>query len=453
MPGFSALLRPLHKRSAVTLSALLLLAGSAAALPIAGSVTVKPYIVDPTGMAADPSINFDFAYANLIWNQVGIRFDNVGVDHITQANPAGGWNRYSVNTTLNTLANQPPGGFAYFSVPSYLPGSGVLASTWSQEDVNSTNLVNPNNMMQSVQPPVAGIVTNLARGGTDTIPHEFGHMLSNRYRWRRAESASATNTVHTGLANQLMLPNVQNPNPSQIWPNANPGLANIGHNIGSLAGGVAGQRVPFITACYNDSGNGTTAGTNLVSATRDQISVGIGNFNNPGSVVFANGTAAANFGWGRSQTINYGGNTWRVDETARRAPNLTESLSFFFSSSTALTVNDGLRLDMREINSLDGMYTGIQTLQATVVVWQDILSTTAPANVGTVLTLTTDYDVGSGFNNVEHKLTSLIVDIHPGKLTNIRDIQVTFTMEFIPAPGSFIVLAGVALVNVRRRRA
>jgi hypothetical protein len=406
----------------------------ARSLPISGTVNVKPFTVDPVNAAAvDPNIGRDFLVANQIWNQVGISFNNLGNTTLVAATPTGGWSRYDINLTLNTLARKPAGGFAYYIVPSFNPSTangatpinpGVVGTTWSWEDVG-TNFKDPNNAANNVNVTSPGMAVLSGNQRTlDTLAHEIGHELSNRYQWRPNE---ANGSFHSGSNLDLMFPTV--PNGGQIR-----------NNIGRVNN--TATRIPFITASYLDSGfdSGGTDQGNMVAITRTQTAAGVG-------ATAGTRTDVNNINWGNATTINNGGNIWTVHEMARKMPNQInqEQISFFFTSNNALGAADTLNLMLGQVIPVlgDGYLGVINTL--TVTVWQDILAAGAAGN-GTVLTNGVDYTT-NGFIIANGIIGSGTVNINnPGNLANIRDIMVTFQATTTPEPGSFALL-GAGLLS------
>ncbi len=391
---------------------------------------------------ADPTIPQDFQFDNAIWNQIGISFNDLGSATIVAATPAGGWNRYNVNTTLNTAVRQPAGGFAYYIVGNYTP---ALATTWSQADVNTLVIQNPANVAQTVMPPAAAIVTNAARGATDTIAHEFGHMLSNQFQWRLNERYNGhlpaipnPNNYHSNTATDLMYPTVQNPAIGQVFP---AGAADeIRNNIGRRDD-VNTIRSPFISAAYTNSDKGAAPGVNLVhNIVQSQTSAAVGS-----SALFR--VEVNNIPWSNQTSIALGGvdpnnltNNWRVDQSARRIANMKEEISFFYSSSgtTPLTAADPLYLGFGNVTSVDKSYALFDPSTVKVEVWSDILAAGAPGT-GTVLAAA-DYNLMTSFDAVLGKFNFGSVEFPAGKLTGIRDIQIRFNLMVVPEPSSLVLV-------------
>src|SRR5262245_43264233 len=144
------------------------------ALPIGGSINVKPYSVGPTSpVTPDPLIAQDFSYASAIFDQIGISVNNLGADTIVQGDGNdGNWTAAEFHATLNNMgrAGLPAGAIVTYYVSSF---TGAIAQTFSDEDVQGA-ILNP------------GIISNNARN-VDTIAHEFGHMLVNDWRWKSTE--------------------------------------------------------------------------------------------------------------------------------------------------------------------------------------------------------------------------------------------------------------------------
>ena len=447
---------------AVRVCSLLAVVGCAApalALPINGRVRVFTYTVNPAGNAmapADPAIAADFQFANAIWNQIGISYLNDGNQTIAVNTPAGaaGWNRVSFNNTLNTAARARTSGFAYYIVDNYKGNTGVLGTTWSQDDVGQTvsdgdgggGPAGPSNAITT-----RTIVARQTRGASDVMAHEFGHMLSNRYTWRTAE---ASGLAHSNLGNNLMLPNPTNPGIGAVWPAGT--SSQIAHTIGRRGFNSGdGARVPFITASYNDGAGGGTAGNTMFDTiNRDSIQITM-NQNNS--------TTVDSVDWGNTLSITKptvgGTRTYSVDETARREQMSKESLSFFITSPTALTtagdLAQGWSFGAIGIESLDGMYTPFYGVSASIRGWSDILGNNSSASNGGVGDVIdpTKYSV-SGVINSSGQLSFSVFFFSADAvvLNGYRDLQIVTTVAWVPAPGAAGLLAMSGLLAARRKR-
>lgn len=456
----------LRGRTFVAAGIVLAVCGSAMALPINGRVPVKTYTVGPAGTAApDATIAQDFQFANAIWNQVGIQFDNTGDTFIEANTPAGAgqWTDYQVNNILSTAARQQTQGFAYFIVPTntYANGTTTLAETWSQEDVGNT--INDPNSAATTTVKVRSIATRATRGGTDTVPHEFGHMLSNQYRWRRSERPTNTNAFHSNTNNDLMFPNVQNPALNVLFPTGT--KAQVGHNIGQQ-GATGSTRVPLITDCYNNgNAGGSSTGNAMFSAVnRDAFQY---------SMNQNNSTITTNANWGETTSValptfpsGSGTHTYTVDETARRGPGLTETFSFFITSTNGWSlggdlIGNGFYFNAFGINTLDGAYTGIVPNSVQIRIWTDILFAGTDA-AGTGITAAqggageiVDPSKYTAFGNLSGGALSMEVNFAAADaslLAGYRDMQITFAANWLPAPGASALLGMAGLLAARRRR-
>lgn len=425
----------------------------ALALPITGQVTVDPYIVYSTDTdyngglnAAQNNIASDAAYANAIWGQIGISFNFLPSTFIEVEQPLGGWTASSFNSDLNiagnTDGNYANGVVSSFYVPSY-PANG---QTWSQEDVGVND--------DATRP---GIVMNGNTRQNDTFAHEMGHLLSNQYRWRRAESSTGGLGVHSGTATDLMQPNSSTPaSLNALFPSDPNGVCQIRNNIGAAgqSSTLTNIRTPFITSSYFNSGvGGTTAGANMVKITaRSTTSVGVGP--DPGNISQSN-----NVPWGSNTVLTLAApaNTWSIDETARKIATNEEEFSFFYSSNgnTPLKYADGLSLSWGQIKDVQGPgYSGVAvggvgTASVTVTEWDDILSPTA-TNAGAGLTLSYTqyyYHMMSGFSG------ELDITAGEGNVTNMRDFQVTFDLMLVPEPSAFwLATLGFGVLLISRRK-
>lgn len=433
---------------------------SALGLPINGRVRVATYTVDPNGNVnapADPAIASDFLFANAIWNQVGISFLNDGNTTIAVNTPAvaAGWNRVSFNNTLNTAARARPTGFAYYVVDNYKANTGTLGTTWSQDDVGQTvsdsngggGPAGPSNPIST-----RTIVARQVRGGSDVLAHEFGHMLSNRYEWRTFEQSGA---AHSNVANNLMLPNPQNPAIGGVWPAGT--SSQITHTVGKRGFNSGdGARMPFITASYNDGAGGGTAGSAMFDAVnRDSIQINMGQNNS---------TSVDSVDWGNTLNITKptaggGTRTYSVDQTARREQNSRESLAFFVTSPSVLTTAAdllaGWSFGAIGIDSLDGQYQPFSSVSVSIRAWSDILgpgASNSNGGAGDVIDPTAYAAYGS--INAFGQLT-FNVFFYPASavvLNGYRDLQFVTSVAWVPAPGAAGVLALWGVMASRRRR-
>lgn len=446
----------------VALLAVVGCAAPALALPINGRVRVFTYTVDPNGNAmapADPAIAADFQFANAIWNQIGISYLNDGNQTIAVNTPAvaAGWNRVSFNNTLNTAARARPNGFAYYIVDNYKANTGVLATTWSQDDVGQTvsdgdgggGPAGPSNAITT-----RTIVARQTRGGSDVMAHEFGHMLSNTYEWRTSEKNGVNGEAHSNLANNLMLPNVANPAIGAVWPAG--ASSQITHSIGKRGFNSGnGARVPFITASYNDGAGGGVAGNTMFDTiNRDGIQISMGQNSS---------TSVDSVDWGNTLSITKptvgGTRTYSVDQTARREQMSKESLAFFVTSPSALTtaadLAQGWSFGAIGVESLDGMYAPFSSISVSMRGWSDILGNNSSASNGGVGDVIdpTKYSV-SGSINAFGQLTFNVFFFSADAvvLNGYRDLQIVTTVNWVPAPTSAGLLAISGLLAARRRR-
>ena len=276
-------------------------------------------------------------------------------------------------------------------------------------------------------------------------------MLSNRYQWRASER---TNAYHSNNVDDLMTPNTQTPAAADIWPAGN--KAQIRHNIGQFSND-ANKRIPFITALYNDGASGS-AQPMFSGINRDAMQINMGQNLS---------TSVDNALWGNTLSITKpvaaggggGTRTYSVDQTARRERDSKESLSFFITSPSALTVagdlSQGWSFGAIGIDSLDGMYVQDSAISVSIRGWSDILGPGGTASNGGagVLVDPTKYSVSGSIN----AFGSLTFDVFffsadAVVLAGYRDLQITATVNWIPAPGTGALLAMAGVVVGRRRR-
>ncbi|REJ68720.1 MAG: PEP-CTERM sorting domain-containing protein [Planctomycetota bacterium] len=424
----------LHRASQAALTAILVLVVSVAyqqtadALPINGQINVRTTTVGPAGpLAPDPGIANDFAFANKIYNQIGLTVNKSGADRtLVLADPGGNgsWSSAEVANTLLGNNDNTNNRINTYYVPSF-GGAGNFGQAWSQEDVTNGNSV------------AIGAVMDAPTRRNDTFAHEIGHILLDRWRWR-AQEGFGGGGIHSGTANDLMasgnVPRNIPANLNAVWPT---GTADqIGKNVGPTSASAT-DTIPQISAMYYQ--NAFVAATSLNA---DNITVNVE-------------AASASFNWGVQQTI--GG--LRVNQVARRTGNHTEEFMFHFRNTAGFGAGSGgangmLDLAMNDISSLDTAYEGFVTGSMMIQVGDDILNN--PVNL-TTLTPITDYTFGFTFNNVTDTLDFGQVHINDALLTGNRDIFVMFSMQTVPEPSTWAMaalgLVGLVLYNRRRKTA
>lgn len=390
-------------------------AGQGHALPIAGTVNVRTISVDSQGpVQIDPGIANDFAYANAIYSQIGIRLVQQSDTQLILADPNADATWTSAEASQNLLnqsrdnVNNP----VHVYYVREFGGPNSFGQAWSNEDV-------PGNAVAT------GVVTDRGRRN-DTVAHEVGHYLLDRWRWRAGETGDGG--IHSNTGNDLMangdIRNIPN-NVNQVFPT---GTADqIGHNWGPLSNN-AQRTQPQITAMYYNSG-----AVNITA--RDNVRTEV------------SGVQTAEHGWAITQNTVAGGHTWTSDQAAQRVGVDTEKYTLYFRSDAALAGGDGQRIfGVSDLQSIDTPFTEITGVMVRVF---------ADANVagnGTLLTDITDFTWGAGFANQTATLSSLRVFINNSALAGIRDIHIMFNMKVVPAPGAVMTLGLAGLLAARRRR-
>lgn len=388
------------------------------ALPIAGQLNVRTTTVGPgPAVATDPGIANDFSYANTIYSQIGIHLSDLSNATLVNATPVGGYtsanapalfaNNNNANNSLNLY---------------YLPNFTANGQAWSAEDVNPPAV------------PAIGVVANSAARNNDTVAHEIGHALLDRWRWRAQQTAD--NGIHSNTATDLMangggfrqVPGALN----QVWPVGTTdqiGTVNaIGPNIGNLDNNATAT-IPLISALYYQN--------TFVSVTNAaMISVGVGN--NPVSAAFQ---------WGTQQTLN----GVVVNESAQREAGNLERFLFDFHDAAGFAANFS-GVTIQGIKSVDNPYTAALVNGVEVQTTPNILNNPA---VLTTLTNRTDYTYNSTFNAGSGTLTNLGIAMNsPPSLTGAQDLLVSFEMQTVPEPTSLALLAvgGLGLLMLRKRK-
>lgn len=406
----------------------------AKALPIEGSISVKPYSVGPTGpVTPDPNIAQDLSYASAIFDQAGITVNDLGAGTIVQTdgNIDGNWDAGEFHATLNNMGRVglPAGAIVTYYVPSY---PGPLAQTWSDEDVQGA-VLNP------------GIIANPVRN-PDSIAHEFGHMLLNSWRWKPTEDETPPDTgIHALNANDLMAPGTSRNIPTglaQVWPAGT--TDQIRNTVGYLNGNPAAI-IPQISAMY-------TLNSEIAITARDTFSVGMGIVDDLGGGPSV-GSAPILWADAGSVTDPLRGITLDIAESARKAgPGHKEEFTFYYHAESPLAKLTLLQIAVSDVDSVGTGYSGLVPDSVSVTVYSDILNDVGKA----VLTLGPDYGFASVIDGVNNDLDNFGVTIMGGVLAGISDIEVSFSLQVIPEPANWLLLvtggAGIAWA-LRRRRA
>ena len=443
--------------SLMLIALLALCALQANALPIEGTVSIKPFTVSPLGNVNEPNIALDIQYADKIYSQVGIDVSALASGTVA-AQPPGG-----AGTTWNNTGNAITGGAGLFgnNVANavnlyYLPSFGSFGQAWGDEDIGGG--VSDDGFVVTQSTAVAGTPAgNAGPRRNDTVAHELGHVLTNNWRWRTAEEytfanpspppatlsqgfhsgnyAAATSPYvnNTGNNNMMAAGAVRNVPTmlSQVAPEGTRDQIhfNIGRNDGNAPN--ANQVTFQISSMYNNN-------SQIANVVRDNITATVG------------ATTSAAFGWGLPQTIS----GVLVNEAARIGTpfvnNLgTESIMFHYRSPGVFVQGGGLVLGFADIDSLEYIYTGVNSLSVMMV--DDILTN---PGVFTSLTEGTHYTSAVVFTGTELTTASVAFTNLPA---GQKDILVMLSMKLqVPEPGSLVLISIVVAACgscLRRERA
>ena len=465
--------------------ALCLLCGSvwsaqSLALPISGTINVRQISANAAGVA-DPNLAQDIQFANAVYNQIGISVVQSSTatiksqdvyDDRTTATPA------SQVTGAGGLLTQSRGAaneMDVYYVNQYISSSGSSppGQAWSDEDARGGSAAATGLIM----PPVAG--QTVVRFN-DTVAHETYHELVDRWRFRTFDSVGGDTpaAVHSQNPNWIMTAsntprNIPN-NVNQVWPAGNSDQipATVIGSLGTSGATNSAVRQPLITAMYSNSGGGPApradggaVNTNLVSNIQRSNTQLFLNQNNSTMVT-------PSFGWGQTQqltlpeALGQGNRTYSIDETAQRAKNSQETLSYFITSPSVLSAGgsllQGWGFGSTGVQSLDNTYTGVAAGSVTVTLWSDILydgqtpgSPITPANGGAGVVLDpSQYSFTSttnAFGSVSFQLN--VPSANSFDLAGYRDIQISFNVNTVPPPAGLVLMAlpGLTLVSRRRR--
>jgi hypothetical protein len=434
----------------------LILAGSAGALPIKGRLYINQVSARPGG-TVDPHLDEDLQFMDAVYSQIGIRAVRAGAPAIV------GRANYDDRATAVPprqitgaagLLTQSRGGannsyIYYVQAFNSSDGGSPPGQAWSDEDVRGgiTNAA-------GVVVPPRGVGSNRR---PDTTPHELGHLLTDRWRWRAFEGGGVHSTNPVDIMTPSDTRNIA-ANAGEVWPRGN--KDQIRHNIGAI-GNAGTVRQPLINAIYDNSGGGgpnppLTLNTNLVSETqRDGFQY---------SMNQNNSTIVQNANWGEASNITLpvfagGTHTYTLEETARRGQNSTESYSFFITSTGGFSLGgdlgNGFSFSAFGINTLDGEFTNFVANSVEIRAWNDILfagpHTDANGGAGVLI----DPSNYTAFGNISAGALNFDLNFptaNASVLAGYRDVQITLNVGWIPAPGAAGLLALAGLLAGRRRR-
>ncbi len=405
--------------------AMLALAGSASALPMRAYLNVRTISVDNVGPPAPAAnIDRDIEYASQIYRQIGIttlRSSNAVILR-NDPNNDGNWSPAEVRTDLLDQARGSAGELHMYYVRQYNNGAD-FGEAWSIEDVGAAR---------------HGAVVAPDRR-VDTVAHEGGHVLVDRWKWRNGER-SAANGFHSNDAADLMatggirtIPTALN----EVSPYSN--ADRIGRNVGPRSNDATVAQ-PQISAMYFNSG--------LVNITRrDSVNLRVG----------PTGGAEVSTGqipWAQTTTIAAAGRNITIDTSARQIGNNQEEYTLYFRADAAfagLAAGQRTTFSIFDLASVDIPFTDFLIGGTTEVrTFADVVDP-AGGGTGTLLTFGPggDYTRGSVFSG--GVLNNLMINIKNEQLNGVRDVWVTFRMQ-VPAPSSIGLLALSGLLAARRRR-